>query len=161
MNIFLHLFTVSSIEKQTKTRAKWPLQNIEMNAANTATNTANNSASSTPLPPPLNVGGGGGGGGSNLSGDKEDTSSLTSKYSSLMGDSIDGSSTGGGGGNNTNSTTTANVNNRYRTEKKITAKVSYQTFLFPFLIILKIDHSKHSNFYNKTKILFFYNIFKI
>ncbi|XP_065360229.1 SRSF protein kinase 1 isoform X5 [Calliphora vicina] len=111
---------ISSIEKQTKTRAKWPLQNIEMNAANTTTNTANNSASSTPLPPPLNIGGGGGGGGSNLSGDKEDTSSLTSKYSSLMGDSIEGSSTGGG--NNTTSNTTGNLNNRYRTEKKITAK---------------------------------------
>ncbi|XP_037813163.1 SRSF protein kinase 1 isoform X1 [Lucilia sericata] len=110
---------ISSIEKQTKTRAKWPLQNIEMNAANTTTNTANNSASSTPLPPPLNVGVGGGGG-SNLSGDKEDTSSLTSKYSSLMGDSIEGSSTGGG--NNTTSNTTGNLNNRYRTEKKITAK---------------------------------------
>ncbi|XP_046809280.1 SRSF protein kinase 1 isoform X2 [Lucilia cuprina] len=111
---------ISSIEKQTKTRAKWPLQNIEMNAANTTTNTANNSASSTPLPPPLNVGVGGGGGGSNLSGDKEDTSSLTSKYSSLMGDSIEGSSTGGG--NNQTSNTTGNLNNRYRTEKKITAK---------------------------------------
>lgn len=99
-----------------------------MNAANnTNTNTANNSASSTPLPPPLGVGG------TNLSGDKEDTSSLASKYSSLMGDSIDGSSTGGGGGggggnggisNATNSSTTGNLNNRYRTEKKITAKVS-------------------------------------
>ncbi|KAM7358028.1 serine-arginine protein kinase at 79D isoform 5-T5 [Cochliomyia hominivorax] len=111
---------ISSIEKQTKTRAKWPLQNIEMNAANTTTNTANNSASSTPLPPSHNVGGGGGGGSSNLSGDKEDTSSLTSKYSSLMGDSLEGSSTGGG--NNTTSNTTGNLNNRYRTEKKITAK---------------------------------------
>lgn len=99
-----------------------------MNAANnTNTNTANNSASSTPLPPPLGVGG------TNLSGDKEDTSSIASKYSSLMGDSIDGSSTGGGGGggggnggisNATNSSTTGNLNNRYRTEKKITAKVS-------------------------------------
>ncbi|KAI8122238.1 SRSF protein kinase 3 [Lucilia cuprina] len=116
---------ISSIEKQTKTRAKWPLQNIEMNAANTTTNTANNSASSTPLPPPLNVGVGGGGGGSNLSGDKEDTSSLTSKYSSLMGDSIEGSSTGGG--NNQTSNTTGNLNNRYRTEKKITAKPPTET----------------------------------
>ncbi|XP_073841630.1 serine-arginine protein kinase at 79D isoform X6 [Musca autumnalis] len=122
---------ISSIEKQTKTRAKWPLQNIEMNAANvTNTNTANNSASSTPLPPPLGVAG------NNLSGDKEDTSSIASKYSSLMGDSIDGgSSTGGGGGgvggvgngggantNATNSSTTGNINNRYRAEKKITAK---------------------------------------
>ncbi|KAM7358026.1 serine-arginine protein kinase at 79D isoform 3-T3 [Cochliomyia hominivorax] len=116
---------ISSIEKQTKTRAKWPLQNIEMNAANTTTNTANNSASSTPLPPSHNVGGGGGGGSSNLSGDKEDTSSLTSKYSSLMGDSLEGSSTGGG--NNTTSNTTGNLNNRYRTEKKITAKPPTET----------------------------------
>ncbi|XP_075160474.1 serine-arginine protein kinase at 79D isoform X4 [Haematobia irritans] len=115
---------ISSIEKQTKTRAKWPLQNIETNATNaTNTNTANNSASSTPLPPPM------GAGGSNLSGDKDDTSSIASKYSSLMGDSIDGgSSTGGGGGgggmtNATNSSTTGNLNNRFRTEKKITAKL--------------------------------------
>ncbi|XP_037813166.1 SRSF protein kinase 3 isoform X4 [Lucilia sericata] len=122
---------ISSIEKQTKTRAKWPLQNIEMNAANTTTNTANNSASSTPLPPPLNVGVGGGGG-SNLSGDKEDTSSLTSKYSSLMGDSIEGSSTGGG--NNTTSNTTGNLNNRYRTEKKITAKTQSYTNAIQSLI---------------------------
>ncbi|XP_073841621.1 serine-arginine protein kinase at 79D isoform X3 [Musca autumnalis] len=127
---------ISSIEKQTKTRAKWPLQNIEMNAANvTNTNTANNSASSTPLPPPLGVAG------NNLSGDKEDTSSIASKYSSLMGDSIDGgSSTGGGGGgvggvgngggantNATNSSTTGNINNRYRAEKKITAKPPTET----------------------------------
>ncbi|XP_046809282.1 SRSF protein kinase 3 isoform X4 [Lucilia cuprina] len=123
---------ISSIEKQTKTRAKWPLQNIEMNAANTTTNTANNSASSTPLPPPLNVGVGGGGGGSNLSGDKEDTSSLTSKYSSLMGDSIEGSSTGGG--NNQTSNTTGNLNNRYRTEKKITAKTQSYTNAIQSLI---------------------------
>ncbi|XP_059226848.1 SRSF protein kinase 2 isoform X2 [Stomoxys calcitrans] len=111
---------ISSIEKQTKTRAKWPLQNIEMNAANTTnTNTANNSASSTPLPPPL------GAAGSNLSGDKDDTSSIASKYSSLMGDSIDGGSSAGGGGgmtNATNSSTTGNLNNRFRAEKKITAK---------------------------------------
>uniref|UniRef100_A0A1I8N9N7 non-specific serine/threonine protein kinase n=1 Tax=Musca domestica TaxID=7370 RepID=A0A1I8N9N7_MUSDO len=115
---------ISSIEKQTKTRAKWPLQNIEMNAANvTNTNTANNSASSTPLPPPLGVAG------NNLSGDKEDTSSIASKYSSLMGDSIDGGSSTGGGGNGvgantnaSNSSTTGNINNRFRAEKKITAK---------------------------------------
>ncbi|XP_075160473.1 serine-arginine protein kinase at 79D isoform X3 [Haematobia irritans] len=119
---------ISSIEKQTKTRAKWPLQNIETNATNaTNTNTANNSASSTPLPPPM------GAGGSNLSGDKDDTSSIASKYSSLMGDSIDGgSSTGGGGGgggmtNATNSSTTGNLNNRFRTEKKITAKPPTET----------------------------------
>ncbi|XP_061387140.1 SRSF protein kinase 2 [Musca vetustissima] len=99
---------ISSIEKQTKTRAKWPLQNIEMNAANlTNTNTANNSASSTPLPPPLGVAG------NNLSGDKEDTSSIASKYSSLMGDSASNAS---------NSSTTGNINNRFRAEKKITAK---------------------------------------
>ncbi|XP_073841626.1 serine-arginine protein kinase at 79D isoform X5 [Musca autumnalis] len=134
---------ISSIEKQTKTRAKWPLQNIEMNAANvTNTNTANNSASSTPLPPPLGVAG------NNLSGDKEDTSSIASKYSSLMGDSIDGgSSTGGGGGgvggvgngggantNATNSSTTGNINNRYRAEKKITAKTQSYTNAIQSLI---------------------------
>ncbi|XP_059226849.1 SRSF protein kinase 1 isoform X3 [Stomoxys calcitrans] len=116
---------ISSIEKQTKTRAKWPLQNIEMNAANTTnTNTANNSASSTPLPPPL------GAAGSNLSGDKDDTSSIASKYSSLMGDSIDGGSSAGGGGgmtNATNSSTTGNLNNRFRAEKKITAKPPTET----------------------------------
>ncbi|XP_019892209.1 SRSF protein kinase 3 isoform X5 [Musca domestica] len=127
---------ISSIEKQTKTRAKWPLQNIEMNAANvTNTNTANNSASSTPLPPPLGVAG------NNLSGDKEDTSSIASKYSSLMGDSIDGGSSTGGGGNGvgantnaSNSSTTGNINNRFRAEKKITAKTQSYTNAIQSLI---------------------------
>ncbi|XP_061395816.1 SRSF protein kinase 2-like [Musca vetustissima] len=111
---------ISSIEKQTKTRAKWPLQNIEMNAANlTNTNTANNSASSTPLPPPLGVAG------NNLSGDKEDTSSIASKYSSLMGDSASNAS---------NSSTTGNINNRFRAEKKITAKTQSYTNAIQSLI---------------------------
>uniref|UniRef100_A0A6P4EDY1 non-specific serine/threonine protein kinase n=1 Tax=Drosophila rhopaloa TaxID=1041015 RepID=A0A6P4EDY1_DRORH len=109
---------ISSIEKQIKSRAKWPL--IEPNgSANTNTNTsnstANNSNSSTPLAAVIM---------SSL--DKEDTtttsstlnsnttSSLASKYSSLLGDS---ECNGGLGGS-------ANLNNRYRAEKKITAKSS-------------------------------------
>uniref|UniRef100_A0A6P4EN34 non-specific serine/threonine protein kinase n=1 Tax=Drosophila rhopaloa TaxID=1041015 RepID=A0A6P4EN34_DRORH len=108
---------ISSIEKQIKSRAKWPL--IEPNgSANTNTNTsnstANNSNSSTPLAAVIM---------SSL--DKEDTtttsstlnsnttSSLASKYSSLLGDS---ECNGGLGGS-------ANLNNRYRAEKKITAKL--------------------------------------
>ncbi|XP_052848472.1 SRSF protein kinase 3 isoform X4 [Drosophila gunungcola] len=118
---------ISSIEKQTKSRAKWPL--IEPNgSANTNTNTstnnttntsnsnstANNSSSSTPLAAVIM---------SSL--DKEDTtttsstlnsnttSSLASKYSSLLGDS---ECNGGLGGS-------ASLSNRYRAEKKITAKL--------------------------------------
>ncbi|XP_070071211.1 SRSF protein kinase 3 isoform X8 [Drosophila takahashii] len=110
---------ISSIEKQTKSRAKWPL--IEPNGStntntNTSNSTANNSNSSTPLAAVIM---------SSL--DKEDTttttsstlnsnttSSLASKYSSLLGDS---ECNGGLGGS-------ANLNNRYRAEKKITAKSS-------------------------------------
>ncbi|XP_032574895.1 SRSF protein kinase 3 isoform X10 [Drosophila sechellia] len=110
---------ISSIEKQTKSRAKWPL--IEPNGStntntNTSNSTATNSNSSTPLAAVIM---------STL--DKEDTttttsstlnsnttSSLASKYSSLLGDS---ECNGGLGGS-------ANINNRYRAEKKITAKSS-------------------------------------
>jgi len=117
--ILIRSSAVSSIEKQTKSRAKWPL--IEPNGStntntNTSNSTANNSNSSTPLAAVIM---------SSL--DKEDantttsstlnsntTSSLASKYSSLLGDS---ECNGGLGGS-------ANLNNRYRAEKKITAKVS-------------------------------------
>ncbi|XP_064545048.1 SRSF protein kinase 2 isoform X3 [Drosophila montana] len=116
---------ISSIEKQTKTRAKWPL--IEPNGStNTSNSTANNSTSSTPLAAVVM---------SSL--DKDDTttsstlnsnttSSLASKYSSLLGDSecngvglvsvggVDSPIIGG----------TSNLSNRYRAEKKITAKSS-------------------------------------
>ncbi|XP_037720708.1 SRSF protein kinase 3 isoform X5 [Drosophila subpulchrella] len=113
---------ISSIEKQTKSRAKWPL--IEPNGStntntNTSNSTANNSNSSTPLAAVIM---------SSL--DKEDTntttsstlnsnttSSLASKYSSLLGDS---ECNGGLGGS-------ANLNNRYRAEKKITAKNQSQS----------------------------------
>ncbi|XP_017122993.1 SRSF protein kinase 3 isoform X6 [Drosophila elegans] len=118
---------ISSIEKQTKSRAKWPL--IEPNGSvNTNTNnttntsnsnsTANNSSSSTPLAAVIM---------SSL--DKEDTtttsstlnsnttSSLASKYSSLLGDS---ECNGGLGGS-------ASLSNRYRAEKKITAKNQSQS----------------------------------
>ncbi|XP_017072377.1 SRSF protein kinase 3 isoform X9 [Drosophila eugracilis] len=112
---------ISSIEKQTKSRAKWPL--IEPNGStntntNTSNSTANNSNSSTPLAAVIM---------SSL--DKEDTtttsstlnsnttSSLASKYSSLLGDS---ECNGGLGGS-------SNLNNRYRTEKKITAKNQSQS----------------------------------
>ncbi|XP_030570942.1 SRSF protein kinase 3 isoform X1 [Drosophila novamexicana] len=116
---------ISSIEKQTKTRAKWPL--IEPNGStNTSNSTANNSTSSTPLAAVVM---------SSL--DKDDTttsstlnsnttSSLASKFSSLLGDSecngvglvsvggVDSPIIGG----------TTNLSNRYRAEKKITAKSS-------------------------------------
>ncbi|KQS44421.1 uncharacterized protein Dere_GG16250, isoform F [Drosophila erecta] len=113
---------ISSIEKQTKSRAKWPL--IEPNGSahtntNTSNSTATNSNSSTPLAAVIM---------STL--DKEDTttttsstlnsnttSSLASKYSSLLGDS---ECNGGLGGS-------ANLNNRYRAEKKITAKYHHFT----------------------------------
>ncbi|XP_033159335.1 SRSF protein kinase 3 isoform X10 [Drosophila mauritiana] len=113
---------ISSIEKQTKSRAKWPL--IEPNGStntntNTSNSTATNSNSSTPLAAVIM---------STL--DKEDTttttsstlnsnttSSLASKYSSLLGDS---ECNGGLGGS-------ANINNRYRAEKKITAKNQSQS----------------------------------
>ncbi|KAH8261149.1 hypothetical protein KR044_003924, partial [Drosophila immigrans] len=117
---------ISSIEKQTKTRAKWPL--IEPNGStNTSNSTANNSTSSTPLAAIVM---------SSL--DKDDTttsstlnsnttSSLASKYSSLLGDNecngigllsvggVDSPIIGGG---------STNLGNRYRAEKKITAKSS-------------------------------------
>ncbi|KAH8335121.1 hypothetical protein KR074_009788 [Drosophila pseudoananassae] len=117
---------ISSIEKQTKTRAKWPL--IEPNGSNTNTNTsnstANNSTSSTPLAAVVM---------SSL--DKEDTttnsstlnsnttSSLTSKYSSLLGESECNGGLGGGGVESPILGGSASLN-RYRTEKKITAKSS-------------------------------------
>ncbi|BFF96860.1 SRSF protein kinase 3 [Drosophila madeirensis] len=120
---------ISSIEKQTKTRAKWPL--IEPNGStntntNTSNSTGNNSTSSTPLAAVAM---------SSL--DKDDTttsstlnsnttSSLASKYSSLLGDSECNGIGGGvclvgglGGG-----VESPILNNRYRTEKKITAKSS-------------------------------------
>ncbi|KAM8707899.1 hypothetical protein ACLKA7_014945 [Drosophila subpalustris] len=120
---------ISSIEKQTKTRAKWPL--IDPNGStntNTSNSTANNSTSSTPLAAMVM---------SSL--DKDDTttsstlnsnttSSLASKYSSLLGDNecngtgllgvgggVDSPIIGGG---------STNLSNRYRAEKKITAKSS-------------------------------------
>ncbi|KPU79069.1 uncharacterized protein Dana_GF10974, isoform B [Drosophila ananassae] len=120
---------ISSIEKQTKTRAKWPL--IEPNGSNTNTNTsnstANNSTSSTPLAAVVM---------SSL--DKEDTttnsstlnsnttSSLTSKYSSLLGDSECNGGIGGGGVESPILGGSASLN-RYRTEKKITAKNQSQS----------------------------------
>ncbi|XP_070141817.1 SRSF protein kinase 3 isoform X5 [Drosophila kikkawai] len=122
---------ISSIEKQTKSRAKWPL--IEPNGStntNTSNSTANNSTSSTPLAALIIT-----------SLDKEDTttpsstlnsnttSSLASKYSSLLGDSECNGGLGGGGGlvSGVDSPVLggpANLNNRYRAEKKITAKQS-------------------------------------
>ncbi|XP_017466637.1 PREDICTED: LOW QUALITY PROTEIN: uncharacterized protein LOC108359326 [Rhagoletis zephyria] len=129
---------ISSIEKQAKSRNKWPL--IDTNASTTnSTGTANNSStSSTPLPntavAALSMTG------ATISALSKDdtnstlntnttTSSLTSKYSSsLIGenDGLGGVRTGtdspsiGGGGSTY--TTTGNMNNRYRAEKKITAK---------------------------------------
>ncbi|XP_068148815.1 SRSF protein kinase 3 isoform X5 [Drosophila tropicalis] len=124
---------ISSIEKQTKTRAKWPI--IEPNGStNTSNSTANNSTSSTPLAAVVM---------SSL--DKDDTttsstlnsnttSSLASKYSSLLGDSecngvnslvsavlgsVESPILGIGG--------ITNLNNRYRAEKKITAKNQSQS----------------------------------
>ncbi|XP_017106055.2 SRSF protein kinase 3 isoform X4 [Drosophila bipectinata] len=120
---------ISSIEKQTKTRAKWPL--IEPNGSNTNTNTsnstANNSTSSTPLAAVVM---------SSL--DKEDTttnsstlnsnttSSLTSKYSSLLGESECNGGLGGGGVESPILGGSASLT-RYRTEKKITAKNQSQS----------------------------------
>ncbi|XP_017106053.2 SRSF protein kinase 3 isoform X2 [Drosophila bipectinata] len=120
---------ISSIEKQTKTRAKWPL--IEPNGSNTNTNTsnstANNSTSSTPLAAVVM---------SSL--DKEDTttnsstlnsnttSSLTSKYSSLLGESECNGGLGGGGVESPILGGSASLT-RYRTEKKITAKLPNPT----------------------------------
>ncbi|XP_017036618.1 SRSF protein kinase 3 isoform X3 [Drosophila kikkawai] len=125
---------ISSIEKQTKSRAKWPL--IEPNGStntNTSNSTANNSTSSTPLAALIIT-----------SLDKEDTttpsstlnsnttSSLASKYSSLLGDSECNGGLGGGGGlvSGVDSPVLggpANLNNRYRAEKKITAKNQSQS----------------------------------
>ncbi|XP_020816368.1 SRSF protein kinase 3 isoform X4 [Drosophila serrata] len=125
---------ISSIEKQTKSRAKWPL--IEPNGStNTSNSTANNSTSSTPLAALIIT-----------SLDKEDTittsstlnsnttSSLASKYSSLLGDSeCNGGLSGGGGGGFVSGVDSpvlggpANLNNRYRAEKKITAKNQSQS----------------------------------
>lgn len=126
LSLSLLLSAVSSIEKQTKTRAKWPL--IEPNGStNTSNSTANNSTSSTPLAAVVM---------SSL--DKDDTtttssthnsnttSSLASKYSSLLGDNesngigllgVSGLESPVIGGS-------TNLSNRYRAEKKITAKVS-------------------------------------
>ncbi|XP_037930089.1 SRSF protein kinase 1-like isoform X2 [Teleopsis dalmanni] len=111
---------ISSIEKQTKSRAKWPL--IDTNTSSTSTNTANNSTSSTPLPPLVVPN-------TAMTSSDETTSilntntpsSLASKYSSLVGDS-DG---GGGSGADiiVGNSSSGNINNRYRAaEKKITAK---------------------------------------
>ncbi|XP_037933155.1 SRSF protein kinase 3-like [Teleopsis dalmanni] len=112
---------ISSIEKQTKSRAKWPL--IDTNTSSTSTNTANNSTSSTPLPPLVVPN-------TAMTSSDETTSilntntpsSLASKYSSLVGDS-DG---GGGSGADiiVGNSSSGNINNRYRAaEKKITAKL--------------------------------------
>ncbi|XP_017842750.1 SRSF protein kinase 3 isoform X4 [Drosophila busckii] len=119
---------ISSIEKQTKTRAKWPLIEPNGSTNTTSNSTANNSTSSTPLAAVVM---------SSL--DKDDTtttsstlnsnttSSLASKYSSLLGESecngmglsgmgsIESPVLGGG---------STNLCNRYRAEKKITAKSS-------------------------------------
>ncbi|XP_023168204.2 SRSF protein kinase 3 isoform X5 [Drosophila hydei] len=115
---------ISSIEKQTKTRAKWPL--IEPNGStNTSNSTANNSTSSTPLAAVVM---------SSL--DKDDTttsstlnsnttSSLASKFSSLLGDSeCNGVGLASVCGVDSPIGGTTNLSNRYRAEKKITAKSS-------------------------------------
>ncbi|XP_030081828.1 SRSF protein kinase 1 isoform X7 [Drosophila hydei] len=114
---------ISSIEKQTKTRAKWPL--IEPNGStNTSNSTANNSTSSTPLAAVVM---------SSL--DKDDTttsstlnsnttSSLASKFSSLLGDSeCNGVGLASVCGVDSPIGGTTNLSNRYRAEKKITAKL--------------------------------------
>ncbi|XP_017842751.1 SRSF protein kinase 3 isoform X5 [Drosophila busckii] len=122
---------ISSIEKQTKTRAKWPLIEPNGSTNTTSNSTANNSTSSTPLAAVVM---------SSL--DKDDTtttsstlnsnttSSLASKYSSLLGESecngmglsgmgsIESPVLGGG---------STNLCNRYRAEKKITAKNQSQS----------------------------------
>ncbi|XP_067643164.1 SRSF protein kinase 3 isoform X4 [Eurosta solidaginis] len=133
---------ISSIEKQAKSRNKWPL--IDTNASTNSTGTANNSSTaSTPHPntavlamTSATI--------SALS--KDDTnsalnttnttpSSLASKYSSsLIGENdgvggggrtgTDSPSMGGGGGG---SGSMGNMNNRYRAEKKITAKTQSYT----------------------------------
>ncbi|XP_023168206.2 SRSF protein kinase 3 isoform X8 [Drosophila hydei] len=118
---------ISSIEKQTKTRAKWPL--IEPNGStNTSNSTANNSTSSTPLAAVVM---------SSL--DKDDTttsstlnsnttSSLASKFSSLLGDSeCNGVGLASVCGVDSPIGGTTNLSNRYRAEKKITAKNQSQT----------------------------------
>ena len=118
---FFNSITVSSIEKQTKTRAKWPL--IETASNTNSTSTANNSTSSTPLPA-LAISSG-----TMSSVDKDETNN-----SSLLGD-VDGISCGGVIANVLAATTNgssdspiagslSNINNRHRAEKKITAKVS-------------------------------------
>ncbi|XP_036326612.1 SRSF protein kinase 3 isoform X3 [Rhagoletis pomonella] len=146
---------ISSIEKQAKSRNKWPL--IDTNASTTnSTGTANNSStSSTPLPntavAALSMTG------ATISALSKDdtnstlntnttTSSLTSKYSSsLIGenDGLGGGRTGtdspsigggGGGGGGSTYTTTGNMNNRYRAEKKITAKTQSYTNAIQALI---------------------------
>ncbi|XP_034480776.1 SRSF protein kinase 3 isoform X1 [Drosophila innubila] len=123
---------ISSIEKQTKTRAKWPLiePNGSTNTNTSNTSTANNSTSSTPLAAIVM---------SSL--DKDDTttsstlnsnttSSLASKYSSLLGDNecngigLLGVGGGGGGVDSPIIGGSTNLSNRYRAEKKITAKSS-------------------------------------
>ncbi|XP_030373404.1 SRSF protein kinase 3 isoform X5 [Scaptodrosophila lebanonensis] len=131
---------ISSIEKQTKTRAKWPL--IEPNGStNTSNSTANNSTSSTPLAAVVM---------SSL--DKDDTtsstlnsnttSSLASKYSSLLGDSeCNGGLMGLGGVESPILGGTSNLNNRYRAEKKITAKNQSQNQSYTHTIQSLINNS--------------------
>jgi len=137
---------VSSIEKQTKTRAKWPLiePNGSTNTNTSNTSTANNSTSSTPLAAIVM---------SSL--DKDDTttsstlnsnttSSLASKYSSLLGDNecngigLIGVGGGGGGVDSPIIGGSTNLSNRYRAEKKITAKVSYHLAQLRFLRTLQL-----------------------
>ncbi|XP_053953531.1 SRSF protein kinase 3 isoform X4 [Anastrepha ludens] len=140
---------ISSIEKQAKSLSKWPL--IDTNASTTnSTGTANNSStSSTPLPTTAVAA-------LSMTGatitalNKDDTnstlntntttSSLASKYSSsLIGenDGVGGGRTGtdspsiGGG---STYATTGNMNNRYRAEKKITAKTQSYTNAIQALI---------------------------
>uniref|UniRef100_W8ASY0 non-specific serine/threonine protein kinase n=1 Tax=Ceratitis capitata TaxID=7213 RepID=W8ASY0_CERCA len=172
---------ISSIEKQAKSRNKWPL--IDTNASTTnSTGTANNSStSSTPLPTTA-VSALAMTSGATISAlSKDDTnatintnttaSSLASKYStSLIGEN---DSLGGVGrtgtdspsiGGSTNYGTTGNMNNRFRAEKKLTAKVSYvNRFVVIMICSLRYIHlitQREINMRKRTSetcnIVFFY-----
>ncbi|XP_049314579.1 SRSF protein kinase 3 isoform X3 [Bactrocera dorsalis] len=140
---------ISSIEKQAKSRSKWSMTDMNISTTNSTGTGNNSSASSTPLPT-TTVATSAMTAAAITALSKDDSnatfntnttaSSLASKYSATLIGENDGVGGGRAGtespsiGGGTPYATTGNINNRYRAEKKITAKTQSYTNAIQALI---------------------------
>nr|XP_036214286.1 SRSF protein kinase 3 isoform X4 [Bactrocera oleae] len=140
---------ISSIEKQAKSRNKWSMTDMNVSTTNSTGTGNNSSASSTPLPT-TTVATSAMTAAAITALSKDDSnatfntnttaSSLASKYSATLIGENDGVGGGRAGtespsiGGGTPYATTGNINNRYRAEKKITAKTQSYTNAIQALI---------------------------